>query len=230
MNSEFLDRARRNVNLYEFEKVCIPVEYGTRNFEVPFERQYILRMMIRNPESNGFQIPTELDWLKTFIFEVDEFQKHHKLLNQFVYVTVRHGIVSTQADGTWHVDGFSMKTTHVPEQDYVWSSDNPTEWLDQTFNFPNEFNALKHNVHWYFDDNIKQENVKTIKEKMVYLIDPYFIHRRPASAFGTKRTFVRVSFVPIEIEDGRCQQNPCLPIKTYKNDDIRSRLIRFVAI
>ncbi len=229
MNSDFLDRARRNVNLSEFEKVCLPVEHSVRDFCVPFERQYILRMMIRSPETNGFKIPSELDWLKTFIFELDEFQKTYELLNQFVYVTIRHGIVTTKGDGTWHVDGFSMKTTHVPEQDYVWSSDIPTEWADQSFNFPKEFDPLKHHVHWYFDDNIKQENVKTLKEKMVYLIDPYFVHRRPDAAFGTKRTFIRISFVPIEIEDGKCQQNPLLPVKIYKNDDIRTRLTRFAA-
>ena len=50
---------------------------------------------------------------------------------------------------------------------------------------------------------------------IVYVFDPYVIHRRPPKAFGTQRTFVRVTFVPIEIYDDACTSNPLLPSKVY---------------
>jgi hypothetical protein len=41
------------------------------------------------------------------------------------------------------------------------------------------------------------------------------------------RTFWRVSFVPIEIEDDTCTQNPLLPRKVHGRSDIRNVLVRY---
>lgn len=227
IKNEFLNRANRNLNLSDYRSPSSPIEIATRKYVIPYERQYILRMMLRTPESGGLRIPMELDWLKDTIYELDGIQKTNNLMNQFVYVTVRHGLVTSETDDIWHVDGFSMRTPHLPEQNYIWTDKVPTEYADQAFDFSDSFNPQQHHIHWYFDDRVKAENIRQCKEETICLFDPYFVHRRPKNTVGMIRTFWRISFIQIEIEDGQCQQNPLLPVKTYSNGDIRDRLIRF---
>lgn len=227
MTPLFLAKANRNVNLADFNFPSLPIVVAQRDYVIPFERQYVLRMMVRSPDSNGLHIPQELDWLRDTIYELDNLQKSNGLHNPFVYVTVRHGEVTTKTDDIWHVDGFSMRLPHVPEQNYIWSSDNPTEYAHQAFDIPHDFDPHKHHLHWYFDERVRAENIRACGNRTISLIDPYFVHRRPKDAVGSIRTFWRISFIPIEIEDGRCQQNPLLPVKTYRNEDIRRSLVRY---
>lgn len=226
-DKEFLKRANKNLNLREFSKFCSPVFIGNEHYDVPEKRQYILRMMVRSPESGTFRIPRELDWLAPTIFKLNRIQQNSGLNNRFVYVTVRHGLVESKTDDIWHVDGFSMKVVHKPEQNYIWTNHSPTEYSRQAFQIPEDFDPMKHHLHWYFNERVKQETVARISRGSIWLFDPYFIHRRPKPAFGIPRTFWRVSFVPIEIEDGRCTPNPLMPVKQYAGDDIRHRLVRY---
>lgn len=227
LDSFFCEKAKRNLNLEDYNHAGYPVNIAKREFDLPKDRQYILRMMVRTPDSNGFHIPKQLDWLKDTILELDGIQKENGLLNQFVYVTVRHGLVNSETDDIWHVDGFTMRTQHLPEQNYIWTDTETTEYAEQAFAFPDTFDPLKHHIHWYFDDRVKEENAKRCEEKMICLIDPYFVHRRPKVSTGKMRTFWRVSFIQIEIEDGQCEQNPLLPVKIYRGGDIRNVLTRF---
>jgi hypothetical protein len=227
IDKSFIERANRNLNLSDYKRVSSPIEIAHRRYAIPHERQYVLRMMVRSPESNGFQIPPELEWIKGTILELDAIQRDNGLQNQFVYVTIRHGEVTTKTDDIWHVDGFSMRVPHFPEQNYLWTDHTPTEYAEQEFDLPESFDPIKHHLHWYFDERVRPENIRQCKEEMIYLFDPYFVHRRPNSASGTTRTFWRISFIPIEIEDGRCQQNPLMLSKLYSGDDIRTRLSRW---
>lgn len=223
----FLEKANRNLNLGDYQHVSKPIYVAKAQYAVPADRQYILRMMVRTPDSNGFRIPDELDWLKPTIFDLDAIQKANGLTNQFVYVTVRHGFVTSQTDDIWHVDGFSLRKPHLPEQNYIWTNTEATEYADQAFPIPASFDPEKHHIHWYFDDQVKPENMSRCEEQTICLSDPYFVHRRPKNTVGMMRTFWRVSFIQIEIEDGECQQNPLLPVKTYRGGDIRNTLTRF---
>ncbi len=227
MPSEFVDRANRNLNLKDFANVNNPIPLGLQDYDLPANRQYILRMMVRSPESNGFRIPDELSWLQETIFNTDILQKWMGLKNEYVYVTVRHGIVTSETDDTWHVDGFSMRREHLPEQNYIWSNVEPTEYAEQAFPIPDDFDAMRHHLHWYLDERVRQENIKRCEAGRIYLIDPYCVHRRPKQTVGIHRTFWRISFINIEIEDGQCQQNPLMPVKTYSNQDIRNILVRY---
>ena len=103
----------------------------------------------------------------------------------------------------------------------------PTEYAEQAFELPGDFNPMKHNIHWYFDDRVKAENIRRCEEKAICLFDPYFVHRRPKNTVNMMRTFWRISFIQIEIEDGQCQQNPLLPVKVFNGGDIRTTLTRY---
>ena len=53
------------------------------------------------------------------------------------------------------------------------------------------------------------------------------VHRRPSNTTGKQRTFVRISFIPIEIEDDTCTRNMLFPEKVYNRKDIREKLINY---
>ena len=120
-----------------------------------------------------------------------------------------------------------MRVAHRPEQNYIWTDVNPTEVLLQKFDIPVDFDPFKHNLHKYFQDNGREELTMTLRPKHLALIDPYIVHRRPQIPLGTQRCFFRISFIPIEIEDDTCMQNPLLPSKIYNREDIRNTLIPY---
>lgn len=223
---EFFTRAKDLLDLKYFNEDIKPVVMGTSDAHCPEDKQYILRMMVRSPESDGFQIPEELNWLRHTIESLDNFQKENQLNNPYVYVTVRHGLVSSETDDEWHVDGFSMRVPRVPEQNYICSSVSPTEFVSQPIRIPDDFDPFIHNLHHFLQDNITATPYSG-EENRIYLIDPYCIHRRPTTTKGQLRTFWRISFIPIEIEDDTCNQNPLMPEKTYNRTDIRNQLVRY---
>lgn len=227
MTNDFIRRATTLLNLVDYSDISTPFSTGINSAVFPNEEQYILRMMIRNNESNQFYIPDELKWLENEIIRADMIQKYYNLDNQFVYVTVRHGIVKSITDDEWHVDGFSMRIPHVPEQNYICSVGVPTEYLEQSFEIPQEFDPNIHNLHHLLQDMADPNKIKSLTSNEIYLIDPYCVHRRPTVDQGTFRSFYRISFIPIEIEDDSCTQNPLLPKKNYNRTDIRKSLKRF---
>jgi hypothetical protein len=227
MLAEFQQRARRNLNLADFASGSHPIHMIDSVAVPPVDRQYILRMMVRSPGSCCLYIPNELDWLRSEIELLCDLQDDLGFNNQYVYVTVRHGIVTSSRDAEWHVDGFSMRCPHLPEQDYVCSHSAPTEFLLNNWEIPADFDPFKHNIHRYFQDREDQGERFVGAPHRVYLMDPYCVHHRPLVAAGTMRTFWRVSFVPIEIEDDTCTQNPLLPRKVHGRSDIRNVLVRY---
>ena len=220
-------RAKTNLSLKTFSCANQKIE----SFPVTVERpndQYILRMLVKSPWSDGWRIPPELNWLRETILACHQNQVTKYKDHDFCYITVRCGEVKSVTDAQWHVDGFSMRFAHVPEQNYIWSDSYPTEVLEQQFDFPDSFDPLKHNIHLFFEDRAKEENIRTLSVDHVHCIDPYIVHRRPPNIpVGVNRGFFRISFVPIEIEDDTCQQNPLLPTKKYGREDIRNKLVRY---
>lgn len=88
--------------------------------------------------------------------------------------------------------------------------------------FPDDFNPRIHNVNDYLSNFVDDEKITTLEDEFVYVMDPYILHRRPSSTFGKLRTFVRITFVPIEINDIRNTQNPLLP-REYSEDGVEYR-------
>ncbi len=225
-----IERSKDNLNLSIYkDENNLGWDVGLFDEELitPPDNQYILRMMVRSPTTNGFVIPPELQWLEDAITVLDSCQELMFRNHPFVYVTVRAGEVSSVTDDMWHVDGFSMRVPHKPEQNYIWSDCYPTELLNQNFIIPEDFDPFKHNLHTFFQDNADTSKIYTVEPKHIHVIDPYVVHRRPMVPVGTKRCFFRISFVPVEIEDDSCTQNPLLPVKVYGRSDIRKSLIPY---
>jgi hypothetical protein len=183
--------------------------------------------MVKSPTSQ-FLVPEELAWLQYPLDLSLEQQRLAEIPVKFVYVTVRHGLVKSVTDDAWHVDGFSMRVPHTPEQNYAWSSNHPTQFLNQRIHIPDDFDPLSHNIHTYFQDTADDTNLVEGTAGMLFGFDPYVIHRRPSVPPGTFRTFFRISFVPIEIEDDTCAINPLMGrSQPYGRRDIREMLVPY---
>ncbi len=222
------ERAKKNLSLAYFKMPNHPLEVGHLALALPANRCYVLRMMVKSPRW-GFSIPAELGWVRplfdaAYAFQVANFPDH-----PFAYITTRHGLVTSETDDLLHVDGFSVRKEHGPEQNYTWTGSGApsTEFLEQGFDIPASFDPLKHNLHWYLQDHARMENLRPGKPGMIYCMDPYVAHKRPTMQEGTQRTFVRVSFVPIEIESNECSRNPAFPAVHYDNVDLRLSLSRY---
>ena len=185
-------------------------------------------MLIKTSFSE-FLIPEELKWCEQLINDAYDYQLNNEIRQPFCYLTIRSGIVNTSKDDEWHVDGFSMNVTHIPEQNYIWANCFPTEIFNKKFKIPEDFNPFEHNIHLFFQDSIGQEDkIKVAKPNHLYCIDPYVVHRRPPISSETQRTFVRISFTPIEINDINNTINPLLPTN-YTRDGVsyRNTLTRY---
>jgi hypothetical protein len=216
--------SRTAVNLAAFNQHNYPMVVDRLELTRPKERQYVLRMPIRRYYS-GFWIPKELEWCWPLIQVGFEHQKLIKINHAFAYLTVRSGIVDSQTDDEWHTDGFSTRITHLPEQNYIWSDTYPTEYVVKPIQFPCDFNPLRHNVHKYVQSMLVIGATKcwSVWSNCVYCLDPYVIHRRPKEAKGKQRTFVRLSFTPIEILDKNNTPNPLLPVPSTDRDGVEIR-------
>lgn len=225
--SNIKKRALSAINLDQYSYANEPDEVGHFDIKCPYDRQYILRCLVKSSFSE-FKIPDFLSWLSEPIKKMYEYQVNVVgVKHLFCYVTVRHGEVTSRRDDEWHVDGFSMSITHIPEQNYIYSDHTPTEYIVKPFVFQDDFDPLAHNIHWFFQDRIsKDDEVKVCKPKTFYVFDPYMIHRRPPSIPAGVRTFIRISFTPIEINDRNNTLNPLIPTN-YTRDglvDFRNKL------
>jgi hypothetical protein len=223
MNS-IKERGLRAVNLAQFAKEN-SFEFVDRvQLATPNKKQYILRMLIKTPFQD-FQIPAELDWTRPIVSVAKKYQASIVGITQpYCYLTVRSGLVESVTDDEWHTDGFSMNITHLPEQNYCWSDVYPTEFVRKPITFPKDFSPRLHNVHSYIQDALEYEPVpiEVLETNSVYCFDPYVIHRRPQVPDGIQRTFVRVSFIPIEIVDSNNTLNPLIPRPPCNRDAVES--------
>lgn len=213
------DRAKEALNLEQYSEVNRPDKLESVDVSCPHDRQYVLRMLVREPFGD-FMIPPELAWLTPLLDKATEHQEKMGVRQPFCHITVRHGEVTSEKDDEWHVDGFSMNVTHLPEQNYLWVNRYPTEYVERSFDIPEDFDPRKHNIHLLFQDLMNgNDEVKTVEEETLYCMDPYIVHRRPEVPTGIDRTFVRISFCPMEIKDVNNTENPLIP-RDYERDGV----------
>lgn len=227
-------RGQRMLNLQQFNNENHPINIG--GWHPPVEslpnQQYILRMLIKKLHGD-FHIPSELDWARDFINHCFCYQNNTiGIIHPYCYVTVRSGLVTSTTDDEWHLDGFSTKISHLPEQNYLWTNSYPTEFIAKAITFPEDFSGSKHNINLFIQDTLALHPtyVHPATANCIYCFDPYVIHRRPSVPMNIHRTFIRVSFIPIEIIDDTCTRNPLLPTPVYGRNavtDYRNKLERY---
>lgn len=216
------DRFIRPVNLDQFSEVNKPLCVGSVA-PLQFPEQNILRMLVRSPYSKTMQLTQDTLWLSDLIRQAQEFQKNAiGITHPYTYLTVRTAPPTSEAAYDWHVDGFSMRYTHLPEANYVAVfGEHGTEYAAQAFPFPKDFDPLMHNVHRFFQKRIDMSCVKTLTPDVLYFMDPYVVHRRTPKTSQQRRCFVRISFTPIEIPDVNNTVNPLISTVHYNYDGIK---------
>lgn len=223
-----LKRSKENLSLKNYSEFCEPFKICKIDLDIPKNDIKILRMCIRN-NGGEYHIPDSLNWLNDYFHKVLD---HHKnffgVEYPFSYVTVRSGLTEFQTDSAWHVDGFSMREEHLPEKNYIWTSNEGTEYIEKNFYIPESFDPLLYNINNYLSQFVKDKDIKKLESGFIYCIDPYILHRRPPTTQNIRRTFVRISFVPIQINDVRNTQNPLLPVEYTKDGiDFRNKLLNY---
>lgn len=226
MNKKFLKDCFEIITLSKFNKINKPIKTFKYKLKCPYERQYILRRMIKNIHED-FVIDEDIEWCRSIIKKAQKEQEKLGIRHPFCYITIRHGTVTSETDDEWHTDGFSQVITHIPEQNYIATSNNCTEYVLQPIKFPKDFDGLKHNIHLYIQEEIdnKKPKIHKAKKNIFYLFSPYCIHRRPIDIKGKQRTFVRITFTPIEICDDDCDKAEGKYNRTSNNT--RLKLIKY---
>jgi hypothetical protein len=218
----------RAIDLQEFGRRTSPPEMvGCLHLSPPQSEQQVLRMLIRRP-FDGLRLPHWLQWVLPLV-GMAEARQASIARHPFLYLTIRSGVVSSQGDDQWHVDGFSLQYHHLPEQNYIWSDSCGTEWYNGPVEIPEDFDPLRHNLHSYLQERIDPALICRVLAGHAYVLDPYVIHRRPPETAGSQRCFVRLSYTPIEIADANNSLNPLLPTN-YARDGVkefRDRLVPY---
>lgn len=228
--STIRDRATSDVGLEFFEHWNHPEDAGPLDLTPPTHSQYVLRCPVIIP-GQGLSVPGDMQWTLPLYFQAQWQQFIRGIKRKFCYITIRHGFIMSALDDEWHVDGFSTKIPHLPEQNYVWASTQPTEFISRPFTVPDDFDPRVHNLHHYIQDYVATNApVVQLKPRRTYILDPYVIHRRPHIPEKLWRTFVRVSFTDIEINDRNNHVNPVFGNITPDKDglaDFRDQLDRY---
>lgn len=201
--------------------------------ECPQENQAILRMLVR-PKYGDFKIPPELEWLRESILSLAKLDEEITgIKNSWCYVTVRHGEWKFATDDEWHFDGASFRVEIIPERNYIWFNHTPTQvkvgtlapfnQIETQGRYDREvFDPNKHNLFVYVNNNIKNVKLLEAEPKAWNLISPFCFHRRNPNLENNNRTFIRISFIDIEVRDVNCTQNSLLPTEAYGRNPVKS--------
>lgn len=191
---------------------------------VPFEApsdQMILRMLVRT-KYGRFEVPQELAYLEPVIYNLAAVDASWTgIRDSWCYVTVRSGIPFPTTD-EWHFDGGSLRTELIPERNYVWCDRFPLQYKMGNVNFPEDFDPLKHNMFTFAAKEVEDSPILNVDAEKWYLLSPFCLHRRDPASNGFQRTFIRVSFIDIEVRDVKCTQNPLLPTEAYERNPVKS--------
>lgn len=204
------------------EKVELNIETPLPSYE---NKIYFLRMLVR-AKYGHWNIPKELDFLREIILSLSDYDVERTgIKDSWCYVTVRHGLVTSVTDDEWHFDGSSFRTDIIPERNYVWVNNHPTEYKEGELNIPSDFNPIIHNLFTFASKQLEKNEIKTTNVKEWNLLSPFCLHRRPDIKSDTYRTFYRICFTDIEGRDINNTQNPLLytefygrnPVETFRN-------------
>ena len=103
------------------------------------EELMVLRMLVR-PKYGKFIIPESLKFLEETILELSAIDVLRTGIEEsWCYVTIRHGEVKSETDDEWHFDGSSFRTDIIPERNYIWVDNNPTEYKEGNLSIPEDF-------------------------------------------------------------------------------------------
>lgn len=207
----------------DYKQLDSPEIVGTDLSVTPdVESQMILRMLVR-PKYGDWKIPQELEWLRGHILYLSFYDgRITGIKDSWCYITIRHGEVQSVTDDEWHFDGSSFRTDIIPERNYIWVNNHPTEYREGKLDIPQDFNPIEYNLFTFASKQLEKEDIKTCNPYTWYLLSPFCLHRRPPINTKVKRTFVRICFTDIEGRDINNTENPLLPTPFFGRNPVSS--------
>jgi hypothetical protein len=182
----------------------------------------ILRMLVR-PKYGDWKIPLCLNFLKDTILLMAEYDQMQTGIQQsWCYITVRQGKIESIADDEWHFDGSSFRTDIIPERNYIYTNNHPTQYKIGQLHIPTDFDPIKHNLFSLAEYQFINKTIFTVNPLTWYLLSPFVLHRRPPMSENIYRTFYRICFTDIEGRDINNTPNPLLPTPFYGRDPVQS--------
>ncbi len=215
----------QKIKTIEDYKVLDAPEFVCKDYgmPVPYKSLMILRMLVRPKYSNCWYVPESLEFLKDTISDIMDYdEKRTGIKDSWCYVTIRHGKVTSKTDDEWHFDGASFRTDIIPERNYIWVNNYPTEFKTGGLQIPSDFDPIKHNLFTFAAHQLKDVWEEQTKAKQWYLLSPFCLHRRPKITEDVHRTFIRICFTDIEGRDINNTPNPLLPTPFYGRDPVKT--------
>ena len=191
-----------------FLYACPPVEVGQVILDTKgLDGLRTLRCPIKQTGTPSVWLPTELTPLLPLVRHVLELERHaNPRFEAFcAHITFERTKVAegaTQRVPGWHVDGYQgvRVPRHQIEHSYLWADHAATEFCLQPF-FVSHLDPARHNVFDELVQQAKEVNAFQGFPNIVYLIDPYLVHRSPGMRQTGWRSFVRITFTESELED-----------------------------
>lgn len=209
--------------LDDFTRLSTPEPVDIPAPVCPHGDQYVLRVLVRPKYTRRLSLPIWLGWLRESIeaaARVDAEQTG--IRHSWCYVTVRHGIVRSATDDEWHFDGASFRSDTIPERNYCYADHSHMEYRLGAVDIPEGFDPLRYDLSDIAARRTEGRPVHRVPAGRWVRVLPTCLHRRPPHTTGTRRTFVRVSFIDVEIRDMNNTANPLLPAPAWGRDPVRT--------
>lgn len=209
-----------------------PVDIGAVALDVTsLSGLRVLRCPIKTAGSGVVVLPSELAPLRPLVQHVCEIEQHAGPFQDFwCHISFERTEVQAgqhQRVPGWHVDGFQgpRLPAHRAEHSYLWADAHPTEYCLQPF-FVSHLDAGRHNIFAALEQQAHPGPVYAGLPHHVYLIDPYCVHRSPLLPEAGTRSFCRITFTELELEDADNTRNLSLDAaQAYAPRlDVRNRL------
>lgn len=224
----------KNFSQSYFKYPFLPLYMG--DFDIPNVEDCdinVLRLLIKSPNSKSIFLPESLFMFKDFVLNnINYHANFFDTKNEFFcYLTVRvsnYNDLYYKNSMEWHIDGFQggRIPRHKVEQNIFWMNKSPTQFLLQPM-YCEGLNPSKYDINHFFEKEADERFTFNIKEKALYMINPYNIHRVNKKRFSGKRVFIRLNFSPVLIEDNTNTENSKIVYNFKNRVDVRNFLSEY---
>jgi len=220
-------------NKERYRYSTLPIHIGP--FHIDWNIQIVtnvLRCPIKMAGTRNLIIPSELEFLKGYIFRCAVYETcfNHRFNDLYMHITVHGSHIepnTTQRVPGFHVDGFQghkfRNSKHEIEHSYLWTSNHGTEFCAQPF-FIEHIDDSKYNVLLDMEKQARTENIYSLMPQNIYIFDPYMVHRSPIIRERTNRLLIRLTCEYQKLLDPNDTINPGLIFNAPYKYDIRNSL------
>ena len=198
---------------------------GMKKVGTMYSGSCVLRMPLKWQNENNVRLPEEMKSLKPLITRLfayerninpryQEFAAHITIDNRIIEGDTTHRFPHFHGDD---LQGGIFQPKVITAHSYIVTTDPSTEVCLQPF-FVAHLHDTFEKVFDEFDRQARSENIVSVLGSHVYLVDPYNVHRSPIIEKKCFRTFLRITFTPVEMLLPHNTDNPLFVGCDYPGD------------